>query len=89
MFEHSKKLTSSVIIERSNMCNMTAESIRPNIGDTVIFHYRKEPSIQLEGCVVNVLENTIIVEIRKKETIHESQIEERQVVRHGKYEKRY
>lgn len=64
---------------------MTQEPIRPSVGENVMFYYRKDPSIQLEGYVVSVLENTIIVEVRQKEVLRKSQIEVRQVVRHGKY----
>lgn len=64
---------------------MIPKQARPYIGATVIFHYRKDPSVRLEGCIVSVLENTIVVEILHKETIQTSNMESRQVVRHGKY----
>ncbi|QDZ77069.1 DUF2187 domain-containing protein [Bacillus cereus] len=61
---------------------MIPKQARPYIGATVIFHYRKDPFVRLEGCIVSVLENTIVVEILHKETIQISNIESRQVVRH-------
>ncbi|MGX5634124.1 DUF2187 family protein [Bacillus thuringiensis] len=64
---------------------MAEEPIRPTIGEFVLFYYRKDPLIQLKGCVVSVLENTIVVEIRSKKLLQELQIEARQVVRHEKY----
>lgn len=54
------------------------------IGEYVQFLYRDNPSIQLTGYVINILKNTIIVDI--KEIAERYGIEEtRQVIKHGKY----
>lgn len=54
------------------------------IGEYVQFLYRDNPSIQLTGYVINILKNTIIVDIG--EIAERYCIEEiRQVIKHGKY----
>ncbi|MGF1438249.1 DUF2187 family protein [Bacillus thuringiensis] len=55
------------------------------IGDYVQFLYRKNPSLQLTGFVVNVLQNTIVVDITEMMDIEVD--DARQVVRHGYYNK--
>lgn len=55
-------------------------------GQYVQFPYRKNPSVQLVGYVVNVLKNTIVVDISEIPGIEESEIDDvRQVVKHGGY----
>lgn len=49
------------------------------LGDYVQFSYRKNPNLQLMGFVVNVLQNTIVVDIAVDDV--------RQVVKHGYYNK--
>lgn len=54
------------------------------IGDCVQFPYRKNPSLQLTGYVVNVLTNTIVIDISEIMGVEESEIDDvRQVVKHG------
>lgn len=55
------------------------------IGDYVQFLYRKNPSLQLTGFVVNVLQNTIVVDITEMMAIEVDDV--RQVVKHGYYNK--
>lgn len=58
------------------------------IGDYVQFPHRKNPSLKLTGYVVNILTNTIIVDI--SETIQNKgykEIDVRHVVKHGQYKK--
>ncbi|EJR28477.1 MULTISPECIES: DUF2187 family protein [Bacillus cereus group] len=50
------------------------------LGDYVQFSYRKNPNLQLTGFVVNVLQNTIVVDITEVDDV-------RQVVKHGYYNK--
>lgn len=58
------------------------------IGDCVQFPYRKNPSLQLTGYVVNVLTNTIVIDISEIMGVEESEIDDvRQVVKHGCYNK--
>ncbi|MGR9594785.1 DUF2187 family protein [Bacillus thuringiensis] len=54
-------------------------------GDYVQFSYRKNPNLQLTGFVVNVLQNTIVVEITEIMDIDVDDV--RQVVKHGYYNK--
>ncbi|MEC1982651.1 DUF2187 family protein [Bacillus cereus] len=56
------------------------------IGDTVEFSYRNNPTIQLTGHIVKILNNTIIVDISKIATKYNI-VELRQVVKHGNYHK--
>ncbi|MCU4981122.1 DUF2187 family protein [Bacillus cereus] len=55
------------------------------IGDYVQFSYRKNPNLQLTGYVVNVLQNTIVVDITEIMGIEIDDV--RQVVKHGCYNK--
>ncbi|MEC0038285.1 DUF2187 family protein [Bacillus cereus] len=55
------------------------------IGDNVQFSYRKNPNLQLTGYVVNVLQNTIVVDITEIMGIEIDDV--RQVVKHGCYNK--
>jgi uncharacterized protein YkvS len=55
------------------------------IGDYVQFLYCKNPSLQLTGFVVNVLQNTIVVDITEMMAIEVDDV--RQVVKHGYYNK--
>lgn len=55
-------------------------------GNYVRFPYSDNPSIQLTGYVISVLQNTIVVDI--SETMKPHNIEyARQVVKHGNYHK--
>ncbi|MCU4769452.1 DUF2187 domain-containing protein [Bacillus toyonensis] len=53
------------------------------IGSYVQFPYRNNSSLQLTGYVVNILQNTIVVDIAETHAIDET----RQVVKHGYYHK--
>ena len=55
------------------------------LGDYVQFSYRKNPNLQLTGFVVNVLQNTIVVDITEMMDIEVDDV--RQVVKHGYYNK--
>ncbi|MGM2306218.1 DUF2187 family protein [Bacillus paranthracis] len=55
------------------------------LGDYVQFSYRKNPNLQLTGFVVNVLQNTIVVDITEIMDIDVDDV--RQVVKHGYYNK--
>ncbi|WP_242243728.1 DUF2187 family protein [Bacillus cereus group sp. BfR-BA-01309] len=55
------------------------------LGDYVQFSYRKNPNLQLTGFVVNVLQNTIVVDITEIMDIEVDDV--RQVVKHGHYNK--
>ncbi|WP_114556613.1 DUF2187 family protein [Bacillus sp. PF5] len=58
------------------------------IGDYVQFSNRKNPSLKLNGYVVNILTNTIIVDV--SETIQNKgykELDDRHVVKHGRYRK--
>jgi uncharacterized protein YkvS len=55
------------------------------LGDYVQFSYRKNPNLQLTGFVVNVLQNTIVVDITEIIDIEVDDV--RQVVKHGYYNK--
>ncbi|EJR62614.1 hypothetical protein IIO_02545 [Bacillus cereus VD115] len=56
------------------------------IGSFVQFPYRNNSSLQLTGYVVNILQNTIVVDIAGIAEIHAID-ETRQVVKHGYYHK--
>ncbi|OUC03342.1 DUF2187 domain-containing protein [Bacillus thuringiensis serovar medellin] len=56
------------------------------IGSFVQFPYRNNSSLQLTGYVVNILENTIVVDIAEIAETHAID-ETRQVVKHGCYHK--
>ncbi|WP_440603382.1 DUF2187 family protein [Bacillus sp. GB_SG_008] len=59
-----------------------------NIGDYVQFSYRDNPSLKLTGYVVNVLINTVVVDVSEMLKNEEHQdIEARQVVKHDQYKK--
>ena len=55
------------------------------LGDYVQFSYRKNSNLQLTGFVVNVLQNTIVVDITEIMDIDVDDV--RQVVKHGYYNK--
>ncbi|MDZ5479206.1 DUF2187 family protein [Bacillus thuringiensis] len=55
------------------------------IGDYVQFSYRKNPDLQLTGYVVNVLQNTIVVDITEIMGVGVEIDDVRQVVKHGCY----
>ncbi|XMA23564.1 YkvS family protein (plasmid) [Bacillus bombysepticus] len=52
----------------------------------VRFPYRDNPSIQLTGYVISVLQNTIVVDISETMKFHNIEYA-RQVVKHGNYHK--
>jgi hypothetical protein len=56
------------------------------IGSFVQFPYRNNSSLQLTGYVVNILQNTIVVDIADIAETHAID-ETRQVVKHGRYHK--
>ncbi|MGG5737288.1 DUF2187 domain-containing protein [Bacillus cereus group sp. IBL03679] len=57
-------------------------------GEYVQFPYRDNPSLKLTGYVVNILTNTIIVEVSEMLQTQENElIDIRQVVKHGCYKK--
>jgi uncharacterized protein YkvS len=58
-----------------------------NVGDYVTFPYRHNPSLQVTGYIVRVLEHTSIVDISEMESFLFFQlgIDGRQVVRHEQY----
>ncbi|GAB6550775.1 DUF2187 domain-containing protein [Bacillus mobilis] len=51
------------------------------IGSYVQFPYRNNSTLKLTGCVVNILQNTIVVDIAGTHAIEEN----RQVVKYGYY----
>lgn len=58
------------------------------IGDCVQFPYRKNPSLKLIGYVVNILTNTIVVDVSNMlGTETDEVVDVRQVVKHGCYKK--
>ncbi|SFI12278.1 MULTISPECIES: DUF2187 family protein [unclassified Bacillus (in: firmicutes)] len=58
------------------------------IGDYVQFPHRKNPSLKLTGYVVNILTNTIIVDISEMfQTKKYKEMDTRHVVKHGSYKK--
>ncbi|MGE8056001.1 DUF2187 domain-containing protein [Bacillus mycoides] len=56
------------------------------IGSFVQFPYRNNSSLQLTGYVVNILQNTIVVDIAEIAETHAID-ETRKVVKHGCYHK--
>jgi uncharacterized protein YkvS len=56
-----------------------------NVGDYVTFPYRHNPSLQVTGYIVKVLEHTSIVDISEMESFFQWGIDGRQVVRHEQY----
>ncbi|MEC5241129.1 DUF2187 domain-containing protein [Bacillus mycoides] len=57
-------------------------------GDYVQFSYRKDSSLKLTGCVVNILANIIVVDISEMILSGKyKDIDTRQVVKHGQYKK--
>ncbi|PGS04376.1 DUF2187 domain-containing protein [Bacillus pseudomycoides] len=58
------------------------------IGDFLQFPHHKNPSIKLTGYIVNILTNTIIVDISEiLKTKKYKEIDTRHVVKHGRYKK--
>ncbi|AJG94505.1 hypothetical protein BG03_2667 [Bacillus cereus] len=58
------------------------------LGDYVQFSYRKNPNLQLMGFIVNILQNTIVVDIAERMNIEVDEVDDvRQVVKHGYYNK--
>lgn len=66
------------------MCTLTDA----NKGDLVRFTYRDNSKLKLQGYVVSVLTNTIVVDI-SEDILNNGyeEIESRQVVKHGHYNK--
>ncbi|MCU5002951.1 MULTISPECIES: DUF2187 family protein [Bacillus] len=66
------------------MCTLTDA----NKGDLVRFTYRDNSKLKLQGYVVSVLTNTIVVDI-SEDILNKGyeEIESRQVVKHGHYNK--
>lgn len=66
------------------MCTLTDA----NKGDLVRFTYRDNSKLKLQGYVVSVLTNTIVVDI-SEDILNKGyeEIESRQVVNHGHYNK--
>ncbi|AJG91332.1 DUF2187 family protein (plasmid) [Bacillus tropicus] len=66
------------------MCTLTDA----NKGDLVRFTYRDNTKLKLQGYVVSVLTNTIVVDI-SEDILNKGyeEIESRQVVKHGHYNK--
>jgi len=60
-----------------------------NKGDLVRFTYRDDSKLKFQGYVVSVLTNTIVVDI-SEDILNRGceEIESRQVVKHGHYEKK-
>ncbi|AOM14539.1 DUF2187 family protein [Bacillus thuringiensis] len=57
-------------------------------GDYVQFPHRKDSSLKLTGYVVNILTNTIVVDISEMILNRKyKDIDTRQVVKHGQYKK--
>ncbi|MED1560071.1 DUF2187 family protein [Bacillus paramycoides] len=57
-------------------------------GDYVQFPHRKDSSLKLTGYVVNILTNTIVVDISEMILSEKyKDIDTRQVVKHGQYKK--
>lgn len=61
-----------------------------NKGDFVTFTYRDDATLKFKGYVVSVLSNTIVVDI-SEDILSKGceEIELRQVVKHGNYNKLY
>ncbi|TBX39666.1 DUF2187 family protein [Bacillus thuringiensis] len=59
-----------------------------NKGDLVLFTYRDNAKLKLQGYVISVLINTIVVDI-SEDILNRGceEIESRQVVKHGHYKK--
>ncbi|AIY73655.1 hypothetical protein NT98_3142 [Bacillus cereus] len=58
------------------------------LGDYVQFSYRKNTNLQLMGFIVNILQNTIVVDIAERMNIEVDGVDDvRQVVKHGYYNK--
>lgn len=55
-------------------------------GNYVRFSYRDNPSLQLTGYVISVLQNTIVVDISETMKLHNIEYA-RQLVKHGNYHK--
>ncbi|WP_263704683.1 DUF2187 domain-containing protein [Bacillus thuringiensis] len=55
------------------------------LGDYVQFLYRKNTNLQLMGFIVNISQNTIVVDIAERMNIEVDDV--RQVVKHGYYNK--
>lgn len=65
---------------------MKTQSKNIEIGDTVQFRYRHDSSMMLVGTVVNVLTNTIVVDV--SDISHQIPgLENRQLVKRGCYKK--
>ncbi|PEL18134.1 DUF2187 domain-containing protein [Bacillus wiedmannii] len=55
------------------------------LGDYVQFSYRKNTNLQLMGFIVNISQNTIVVDIAERMNIEVDDV--RQVVKHDYYNK--
>ncbi|PEK57871.1 DUF2187 family protein [Bacillus wiedmannii] len=61
-----------------------------NKGDIVRFTYRDNSKLKLQGYVVSVLTNTVVVDVSEYILNRGcEEIESRQVVKHGDYKQRY
>ncbi|MGG0359561.1 DUF2187 domain-containing protein [Bacillus anthracis] len=61
-----------------------------NKGDIVRFTYRDNSKLKLQGYVVSVLTNTVVVDVSEYILNRGyEEIESRQVVKHGHYKQRY
>ncbi|EOO12594.1 MULTISPECIES: hypothetical protein [Bacillus cereus group] len=65
---------------------MNKKSVNVKIGDSVQFRYRHDSSVTLIGSVVNVLTNTIIVDVSDSSNKIPG-LENRQLVKLGQFKK--
>ncbi|MBY0595126.1 methyltransferase [Bacillus bingmayongensis] len=65
---------------------MNKKSINVKIGDSVQFRYRHDTSVILIGSVVNVLTNTIVVDVSDCPN-KITGLEDRQLVKFGQFKK--
>ncbi|MEH7052590.1 methyltransferase [Bacillus pseudomycoides] len=65
---------------------MNKKSVNVKIGDSVQFRYRHDTSVILIGSVVNVLTNTIVVDVSDSQK-RITGLEDRQLVKFGQFKK--
>ncbi|MGM2628368.1 methyltransferase [Bacillus cereus group sp. Bce038] len=65
---------------------MNKKSVNVKIGDSVQFRYRHDNSVILTGSVVNVLANTIVVDVSDAPNKIPG-LEDRQLVKFGQFKK--
>ncbi|HDR7494151.1 TPA: methyltransferase [Bacillus cereus] len=65
---------------------MNKKSVNVKIGDSVQFRYRHDSSVTLIGSVVNVLTNTIVVDVPNSQNKIPG-LEDRQLVKLGQFKK--